>query len=91
MTSRLDFADFVLKMKTKSAKSTNEVDEVDEVDEIDEVDEVDEIDEVRANVGTFSARRGIQILENLLPRALLAPLRSAPSPAPRRDASSRHQ
>ena len=37
MTSRLDFADFVLKMKTKSAKSTNEVDEVDEVDEIDEV------------------------------------------------------
>ena len=40
MTSRLDFADFVLKMKTKSAKSTNEVDEVDEVDEIDEIDEV---------------------------------------------------
>ena len=55
MTSRLDFADFVLKMKTKSAKSTNEVDEVDEVDEIDEVDEVGEIDEVLARWRVFPA------------------------------------
>jgi hypothetical protein len=58
MTSRLDFADFVLKMKTKSAKSTNdlnEVDEVDEVSEIDEVDEVGEIDEVLARWRVFPA------------------------------------
>ena len=43
MTSRLDFADFDLKIKTKSAKSTNDLNEVDEVDEVDEVGEIDEV------------------------------------------------